>query len=150
MTTNGAKRERVARVVLDTSAYSKFRSGDTRVRDLIADAESVMVPTPVLGELYGAFDLGSRARENRVALSEFLDEPFVHLIDVSQTVARHYGRVFAGLRRAGTPIPANDMWIAACAIDQGGCLVTFDHDFEQVTGLDRIVLEGIEAGTGDD
>ena len=147
MTTSGGKTERIARLVLDTSAYSKLRSGDTRVRDLIADAESVMVPTPVLGELHGAFDLGSRTRENRVALGDFLAEAFVHVIPVSETVARHYGRVFAGLRRAGTPIPANDMWIAACAIDQGACLLTFDHDFEHVAGLDHIVLDGIELGT---
>ena len=149
MKTSGGSSERIARLVLDTSAYSKLRSGDTRVRDLIADAESVMVPTPVLGELHGAFELGSRVRENRVALSDFLTEAFVQVIPVTETVARHYGRVFAALRRAGTPIPANDMWIAACAIDQGGCLLTFDHDFANVAGLDHIVLDGIELGTDD-
>ena len=149
MKNSGGSAERLARLVLDTSAYSRFRTGDTRVRDLIAEAESVMLPTPVLGELHGAFELGSRTRENRVALGDFLAEPFVHVIPVSETVARHYGRVFAGLRRAGTPVPANDIWIAACAIDQGACLLTFDHDFEHVSGLDHIVLDGIELGTDD-
>ncbi|MSO50351.1 MAG: type II toxin-antitoxin system VapC family toxin [Acidobacteria bacterium] len=141
--------ERIPRLALDTSAWSKLRSGDTRVRDLIADAESVLVPAPVLGELHGAFELGSRTRENRVALSDFLAEPFVQVIPVTETVARHYGRVFAGLRRAGTPIPANDMWIAACTLDQGACLLTFDHDFEVIAGLDHLVLDGIELGTDD-
>jgi len=131
------------------SAYSRFRAGDTRVRDLIAEAESVLVPTPVLGALHGAFELGSRTRENRVALSEFLAELTVQVIAVDDSVARHYGRVYAGLRRAGTQIPANDMWIAACALDQGGCLLTFDHDFDRVARLDRLVLDGIELGTGD-
>jgi tRNA(fMet)-specific endonuclease VapC len=147
--TSGSKGERIVRLVLDTSAYSRFRAGDTRVRDLIADAEAVFLPTPVLGELHGAFELGSRTRENRVALSEFLEEPFVDTIPVSESVARQYGRVYAGLRRAGTPIPANDMWIAACAIDQGGWLVTFDHDFHHVVGLNQIVLDGLELGTDD-
>ena len=147
--TSGVKSERIPRLVLDTSAYSRFRSGDTRVRDLIAEAESVLVPAPVLGELHGAFEMGSRTRENRVALSEFLSEPLVQVISVDDTVARHYGRVYAGLRRAGTPIPGNDMWIAACALDQGGCLLTFDHDFDRVAGLDRLVLDGIELGTDD-
>jgi tRNA(fMet)-specific endonuclease VapC len=141
--------QRIPRLVLDTSAYSRFRAGDTRVRDLIADADSVLIPTPVLGELHGAFELGSRTRENRVALSEFLAELTVQVISVDESVARHYGRVYVGLRRAGTPIPANDMWIAACALDQGGCLLTFDHDFDQVAGLDRLVLDGIEVGTDD-
>jgi len=147
MNTSGDSAERLVRLVLDTSAYSKFRSGDTRVRDLIAEAESVLVPTPVLGELHGAFELGSRTRENRAALSDFLAEPFVSVITVSETVARHYGRVFAALRRAGTPVPANDMWIAACALDHGACLVTFDHDFAHIAGLDHIILDGIELGT---
>jgi tRNA(fMet)-specific endonuclease VapC len=150
MPISGSDPERVPRLVLDTSAYSKFRSGDTRVRDLIAEADAVMLPTPVLGELHGAFELGSRARENRAALSDFLAEPFVHVIPVTETVARHYGRAFAGLRRAGTPIPANDIWIAACALDQGACLLTFDHDFNRVPGLDRIVLDGIELGAEED
>ena len=149
MPTSGSDAERVPRLMLDTSAYSRFRSGDTRVRDLIADADLVMVPAPVIGELHGAFELGSRARENRVALGELLAEPFVQFIPVTETVARHYGRAFASLRRAGTPIPANDIWIAACALDQGACLVTFDHDFERVPGLDRLILDGIELGTED-
>lgn len=147
--TSGVKSGRIPRLVLDTSAYSRFRAGDTRVRDLIAEAESVLVPAPVLGELHGAFEMGSRTRENHVALSEFLSEPFVQVTSVDDTVARHYGRVYAGLRRAGTPIPANDMWIAACALDQGGCLLTFDHDFDHVAGLDRLVLDGIELGADD-
>ncbi len=137
----------VPRVVLDTSAYSRLRTGDQRVRDVVAEAEVVLVPVIVLGELQGAFELGSRARENRVALAEFLAEPFVAVTPASASVARHYGLIYAGLRRAGTPVPVNDMWIAACAIDQGGCLVTFDRDFERIAGLDRIVFEGIEPGT---
>lgn len=144
MTPSGADTERIHRLALDTSAYSRLRAGDTRVRDLIAAADSVLVPAPVLGELYGAFELGSRTRDNRVVLGEFLAEPFVDVTPVSASVARHYGRVFAALRRAGTPVPANDIWIAACAIDQGACLLTFDHDFDRIAALDRLVLDGIE------
>jgi tRNA(fMet)-specific endonuclease VapC len=144
---SGSKSERATRLALDTSAYSRFRAGDERVHDLLAAAEIVLISTIVLGELYGVFELGSRSRENRVTLSEFLNEPFVRVIPVSADVARQYGRVYAALRRSGAPIPANDMWIAASAIDQGACLLTFDRDFEHVAGLDRIVLEGVEPGT---
>jgi predicted nucleic acid-binding protein len=147
--TSGSKADRAARLALDTSAYSRFRAGDARVHELIAAAEILLVPATVLGELYGAFELGSRTRENRVTLSEFLTEPFVRVVPISADVARQYGRVYAALRRAGTPIPANDMWIAAATIDQGACLLTFDRDFEQVAGLDRIVLEGVEPGIED-
>jgi predicted nucleic acid-binding protein len=126
--------------VLDTSAYSHFRAGDTRVLDALARAEVVIVPTTVLGELFGAFELGSRARENHVALAEFLEEPFVAVHPTSPSVARQYGRVYAALRRAGTPIPVNDMWIAAAALDAGACVLTFDKDFGRVNGLDCQVL----------
>ena len=107
------------------------------------------MPATVLGELWGAFEMGSRLRENRVMLTEFLGEPFVSVIPISANVARQYGRVYAALRRAGTPIPVNDMWIAAAAIDSGACLLTFDRDFQRVAGLEQIQLEGIEPGTED-
>lgn len=93
--------------------------------------------------------MGSRSRENRIALTEFLGEPFVKVVPVSADVARQYGRVYSALRRSGAPIPVNDMWIAAATIDQGACLLTFDRDFDQVPGLDRIVLEGLEPDTED-
>jgi tRNA(fMet)-specific endonuclease VapC len=147
--TSGGSHERIARLALDTSAYSRLRAGDARVHDLLAGADIVFVPATVLGELYGAFEVGSRGRENRVTLSEFLAEPFVRVLPVTDTVARQYGRLYAALRKAGTPIPANDMWIAATAIDQGACLLTFDHDFDHVARLDRLVLDGIEPGTED-
>jgi tRNA(fMet)-specific endonuclease VapC len=128
------------RVVLDTSAYSHFRAGAPRVLDAITAAELVIMPATVLGELYGAFEIGSRVRENHVALAEFLREPFVTVHPTSPSVARQYGRIYAALRRAGTPIPVNDMWIAAAAVDSGGCLITFDEDFARVKGLDCQVL----------
>jgi predicted nucleic acid-binding protein len=141
------KGQHAPRLALDTSAYSRLRAGDERVHDAIAAAEVVLMPATVLGELWGAFEMGSRSRENRVMLTEFLDEPFVGVIPVSVNVARQYGRVYAALRRAGTPIPVNDMWIAAAVIDQGACLLTFDQDFQRVAGLEQILLEGIQPGT---
>ena len=146
---SGSKHEAPARLALDTSAYSRFRAGDPRVHDLLAAAEVVLMPATVLGELHGAFEFGSRAKENRVTLGEFLAEPFVKVVPTTADVARQYGRVYAALRKAGQPIPANDMWIAAATIDQGACLLTFDRDFEHVHGLDRVILEGVEPGTDD-
>jgi len=117
------------------------------MHDLIAAAEVVFVPATVLGELHGAFEVGHRQRENQVTLSEFLGEPFVEVANVTADVARRYGKIYAALRARGRPIPANDMWIAATAMDKSACLVTFDRDFEQVAGLDYLAFEGIELGT---
>jgi tRNA(fMet)-specific endonuclease VapC len=129
------------RLVLDTSAYSHFRTGDVRVLDLIAVAEIVFLPTIVLGELESGFALGKRERENLTLLSEFLAEPFVAILPVTPMVARRYGRLFADLRRAGTPIPINDIWIAATTLDCGGHLLSFDGDFKKVASLDCTVLK---------
>ena len=138
MPTSGA--ERVRRLVLDTSAYSHFRRGDAGVLDALARAERVLIPVTVLGELEAAFELGNRARENRRVLDDLLAEPFVDLLDTTASVARHYGRVFSSLKRGGTPLPVNDIWIAAATLDCGGTLLTFDRDFERIGGMDCMML----------
>jgi len=130
----------VDRLVFDSSAYSHFRAGHSGVLDCLAKAAVVVVPTIVLGELDAAFDAGLRAKENRTRLAELLDEPFVTVAPVTAAVARHYGRIVGELRRAGTPIPTNDVWIAATTADCGGTVLTFDRHFERVAGLQRIVL----------
>ncbi len=132
--------EGAGRLVLDTSAYTHFRAGDARVLDLIAVAEVVDLPAVVLGELEAGFTLGRREQENRVTLAAFLAEPFVSVLPVTTSVARRYGRLFAELRRAGTPIPSNDIWIAATTLDCGGHLVTFDGDFGHIDSLDCTIL----------
>jgi len=103
MTRSGV--EGIGRLVLDTSAYSRFRGGDERALALIAATEIVSIPTIVLGELEAAFALGRRERENRSILAEFLAESFVSILPVTPAVARRYGRLFADLRRAGDADP---------------------------------------------
>jgi len=132
----GSGGEASDRLVLDTSAYSHFRAGHPEVLDWLAQAAAIVVPVTVLGELEAAFRMGRRTRENRLTLAEFLDEPFVTVWPTTAAVARHYGRLFAELKRAGTPVPTNDVWIAAACLDCVGRLVTFDGDFERVPGLE--------------
>ena len=125
---------------MDTSAYSHMRTGHSDLTDMLAAAEALLIPVTVLGELEGAFGLGSRGRANRLALMEFLSEPFVSILPTTQDVAHHYGLIYARQRRLGRATAANDMWIAAAAIDSGGHLVTFDQDFGRIEGLDCTIL----------
>ena len=97
------------------------------------------MPTIVLGELEGAFRLGRRAADNRSKLEEFLEEDFVSVLPVTTDVAR-YGELFTELRRAGTQIPVNDIWIAATTIDAGAHLLSFDTDFDRITRLERTIF----------
>jgi tRNA(fMet)-specific endonuclease VapC len=128
------------RLALDTSAYSWLRRGHDGAERLVSAADDVFLPAVVLGELEAAFQLGSRAAENRRALAELLAQPFVHTLDVTLSVSLRYGALFATLRRQGTPIPVNDMWIAATALDAGAHLVTFDADFGRIEGLPHTLL----------
>lgn len=128
------------RIVLDTSAYSHFRGNHAEVIDRIAAADLVYLPAIVLGELEAAFRLGRRTGDNRAKLEEFLHEDFVGVLPVTADVARRYGELFAELRAAGTPIPVNDIWIAAAAIDAGAELITFDTDFGRISRLERTIL----------
>lgn len=130
----------VDRLVLDTSAYSHLRKGHPQVLDRIGGAARVGVPVIVLGELEAAFEMGSRAAENRRVLAEFLAEPFVSVLDVTRTTVRHYAAIVAALRRAGTPIPINDVWIAASTVECHGRLLTFDRDYLRVPALDCSLL----------
>ncbi|HEX7669336.1 MAG TPA: PIN domain-containing protein, partial [Polyangiaceae bacterium] len=86
--------------------------------------------------------LGKRGAENRVSLAEFLEEPFVSVLPVTSGVAERYGQIFAELRRAGTPIPTNDIWIAATTFEAAAHLLTFDGDFARVRKLERTILKG--------
>lgn len=129
-----------AKVVLDTSAYSRLRAGQVEVLERVAAARVIVVPVTVLGELEAGFELGRRAVENRRVLAEFLDEPFVNVLDVTATTVRHYARIFAALRRAGTPIPINDVWIAAATVECNGHLLTFDRDYSRIPDFEHTLL----------
>jgi tRNA(fMet)-specific endonuclease VapC len=129
-----------SRIVLDTSAFTHLRGGDERVAKAVAAARVVHLSVITLGELEAGAELGVRAADNRAALDEFLSAPFVSVLPVTTDVARVYGRLFAELRRAGTPIGVNDIWIAATAIDAGARLLSFDRDFARIKSLDAAIL----------
>ena len=131
-------------LVLDTSGYSHLRSGHAAVLDHVAEATMVALPVTVLGELEAGFELGHRGKENRRMLAEFLDEPFVRVLETTAQTALYYARIFAALRRAGTPIPINDVWIAAATKESHGRLLTFDRDYSRIASLDYILLDASE------
>ena len=129
-----------SRILLDTSAYTHLRGGDERVAEAVAAARLVHLSVVTLGELEAGALLGKRTADNRAALEDFLSAPFVSELPVTKEVARVYGRLFAALRKAGTPIGTNDIWIAATTAEAGGHLITFDQDFARIAGLDATIL----------
>lgn len=128
------------KVSLDTSAWVWLRKNEPQVVSRLQRATLIFMPAATIGELEAAFLRGNRPRENQLLLDAFLDEPMVREVEINRKVARRYGALFATLRSAGTPIPINDVWIAAAAMEMGSRLLTFDRDFERVPGLAVDVL----------
>lgn len=123
------------RVLLDTSAYARFLAGDGKVLDWLAKADRVYMSVFVLGELLAGFRAGAKERQNRRILEQFLSKPGVSVLEATTETAEYFGMIKVVLRNAGRPIPINDVWIAAHALDAGAVLVTFDSHFRAVPGL---------------
>lgn len=109
--------------------------GHAPLKELLESADAILIPTTVLGELYAGFEMGSKREANRRQFHEFLALPGVETVPVTPDTAERYGILVSQLARRGTPIPANDVWIAATALETGARLVTYDPHFEHIQGL---------------
>jgi tRNA(fMet)-specific endonuclease VapC len=125
---------------LDTSAYSNFRRGNAEVEALLDQAALVGVSTVVLGELRTGFLLGGKRQRNETELDAFLDNPVVEVLPVDAETSRHYAEIVAELRKAGTPVPTNDIWIAAIAARNGATVLTCDDHFGHIGRVGSIVV----------
>lgn len=123
------------KILLDSSAYSHLKRGDRRIAEIVRGSEEILLSTIVIGELLYGFRQGSRLERNLQELHDFLSSPYVTVITVSFTTADRYARIAASLRAKGRPIPANDIWIAAHALEAGADLVSYDRHFDQIDGL---------------
>ena len=123
------------RILLDTNAYSALMRGTAEVADRVRGAERVLVSPVVLGELLFGFRNGLRRAENERQLDAFLEHSFVELLTVTRTTADRFARIATGLKRKGRPIPVNDVWIAAQAMESGAELFSSDRHFDEIEGL---------------
>ena len=98
-------------------------------------ADIVYMSIFVLGELFAGFINGNRERKNRETLHSFLLKPTVKILNATSETSEIFGMVKAALQKTGTPIPINDVWIAAHSIETGSTIVTYDDHFKKVAGL---------------
>lgn len=130
----------MSRLCLDTSAYSLLRRGNEQASQFIDSAEWVGLPAIVIGELWAGFQAGAHRERNARELVEFLSDPIVEELIVDREVAQIYGEIFDSLKKSGTPIPINDVWIAACAARHGATVLTFDAHFENIKRVGTILI----------
>ena len=123
------------RILLDSNAYSRLMRGDDQTVAVVRDATEILMSAVVIGELLYGFRSGSRFERNAADLRSFLDNPYVSFVPVGPISADRYSRIAAALRGKGSPIPTNDVWIAAHAMETGADLVSSDRHFEAVDGI---------------
>tara|TARA_R110002111_G_scaffold183027_1_gene248732 strand:- start:23 stop:418 length:396 start_codon:yes stop_codon:yes gene_type:complete len=125
----------MSKITIDTNAYSAFMRGDQAVLVALAGAELVNVPLFVIGELHYGFRGGDRLQQNLEELRTFLAKPTVNLWLATAETPQIFGEIQDRLKRDGTPIPINDIWIASACIESGSKLITYDRHFRTIPGL---------------
>ena len=129
------------RVLLDSNAYSRLMRGDEQTAGVVRGATEILMSAVVIGELLYGFRNGSRFDRNAADLRSFLDNPYVSFVPVGPTSADRYSRIAAALRAKGNPIPTNDVWIAAHAMETGADLVSAGPAFRGC-GRHRVAAAG--------
>ena len=122
-------------VLLDTNAYVAFKQGTPEAVEVFTHVPRIGINSIVLGELLSGFAIGTRAEANRQELQQFLTSERVHQLVIDAETAAQYATVYRELRRRGRPIPTNDMWIAASALQHGFAVFSDDRHFHEVLGL---------------
>ena len=102
---------------------------------VIRQAADIMIPFIVLGELRAGFACGTRSYTNEQMLTRFLNSPRVKQLFADEDTTHQYARLFRQLRQQGTPIPTNDLWIAALALQHELLLFTRDTHFNHLPQL---------------
>ena len=133
------------RVAIDTNRYRDFVIGDLPAGNPIQVADEIFLPFIVVAELRGGFRFGGRAEQNEKGLADFIRSFRVHVLFADEGTVHQYADLSVLLRRAGTPLPTNDVWIASLAIQHDLTLFTRDRHFERVPRLARNLV-----GTGGD
>ena len=123
------------KLLLDTNAYVGFKRNLTGLVEMIVGAEWILFSPVVLGELMFGFRNGTKFKENMKGLDEFLLHDVVEIPQIGKTTSDRYSRIAAQLKRKGTPIPSNDIWIAAQTMECGAELITSDRHFNKIDGL---------------
>jgi tRNA(fMet)-specific endonuclease VapC len=122
-------------LLIDTNIYTYALNGETKIIQILQRAQKISICSISIGELLSGFKAGSKENRNREELEEFLDSPRVQLHNIDEDTAEFYAEIKNGLKKKGRPIPTNDIWIAATALQHGLKLYTNDLHFKYVPGL---------------
>ena len=126
------------RLALDTNRYTDLCRGDESVVKAVENADEVLLPFIVIGELRAGFAVGKRGLRNDAVLRRFLLKSGVEVLYADDQTTHQYAAVYRQLRKQGTPIPTNDMWIAALVLQHSLILLARDTHFDALPQLARL------------
>ena len=126
------------RIALDTNRYVDLCKGVDETVAVLEEAEAVMLPFVVLGELRAGFVHGKRQAENERTLRQFMLKDGVRVLFADDQTTHHCAAVFRQLRKQGTPIPTNDMWLAALVLQHNLALHARDRHFDHLPQIVRV------------
>jgi len=132
----------VIRVLLDTSAYSAFMRGHTQCKRAIQEADEIVLTPIALGELRAGFMKGKWKEKNNQELRTFLSSTRVNVVNLDESTSDRYAVILNSLWKTGTPIPTNDIWLAASAMQHGLRVLTTDIHYQKV---DQVIVDYFEA-----
>ena len=126
------------RLAVDTNILSALDRGDPQVGRVLSIADEIYVPLFVLAELRAGFLYGTRQKQNDAALRSLLSSPRVDVLLPNEQTANEYALLATQLRKQGTPIPNNDLWIAALVVQHNLTLFARDKHFDYLPQLARV------------
>jgi tRNA(fMet)-specific endonuclease VapC len=126
------------RLALDTNRYTDLCRGEPSVVESVELADEIWLPFIVVGELRAGFAVGNQGPRNEAVLRRFLLKPGVAVLYADEQTIHHYANIYRQLRKQGTPIPTNDMWIAALVLQHSLVLFARDAHFDALPQLTRV------------
>ena len=126
------------RVALDTNRYVDLCKGLAETVALMEEAEAVILPFVVVAELRAGFAHGRRQADNERTLRRFLFKDGVRVLFADDQTTHHYASVYRQLRKQGTPIPTNDIWLASLVLQHNLALHARDAHFDHLAQIVRV------------
>ncbi|MCL4513710.1 MAG: type II toxin-antitoxin system VapC family toxin [Candidatus Eremiobacteraeota bacterium] len=128
------------RTLIDTSAYSSFMRGNPTFKQAVQKIDAIYFNPIVIGELLTGFLKGKRREENKKELDVFLSSPRVKILEINEETGEKYAVILNALWKAGTPVPTNDIWIAASAMQYGLRVLTSDMHYGKIPQITADIL----------
>lgn len=122
-------------ILFDTNFYGDIMRGKDFAKEVIQQSQKILISPIVMGELLSGFKNGQREKENTHQFHMFCELNDVEIVPLTNTTAEFFALIIHQLRKSGTPLPVNDIWIAASAMEHGAAVATSDGHFRRIHNL---------------